>query len=92
MTAHYIAMKARKALRKDTGVTLSHSQLRELVGYGLFDLLAPHEIEELCPAKTAPISSETTGSTGGAMDVRRSGKSPTPSNDQSFIAALTAKA
>ena len=93
MTAIAIATKCRRALRNGTGATFSSNQIRELVEFGALELITKIEVEELCREKAPPISSVIIGSTNvGMADLRRSGKLPTPTNDQLFIAALTANA
>lgn len=89
MSAHTIANKWRRAVRRNTGMQLTPEQLQELGGYGFLELLSRIESNELCPAKPAPTSSETTGSTtGGTVKPRVSGKLPPPVDGQSFIEAL----
>jgi hypothetical protein len=80
-------------LVKETGATFSHEQLRELVRFGLLTMLAEIEADELCPAQLPATSSVTTGSTSAVMAKHLTrGRLPVPSNDQSYIAALTASA
>ena len=51
MSAQAIASKIRRALRNETGLTLSKEQIRELVArHGLLEALSRAEIEELCPS------------------------------------------
>lgn len=88
MTAHTIASKFRRALRNETGVTLTLDQLRELTSYGLLELIAQREIEELCPAKPALTGETLIGSTNAGMAVPRSGRSPSPEGGRSYIEAL----
>ena len=93
MTAHAIATKYRRALRNRTGATFTLEQLQELASYGVLEFIARIETQELCPAKPARALSENTGLIGGATVVRpKFGRSPEPSNDLSYIAALTANA
>ena len=92
MSAHDIASKARRALRNQTGMTITLDQVRELAGYGLLELLAPFEKTELCPAKPLHSSSEITGSTSGeTASLRTSGRSRPINRDRGplSIAALS---
>lgn len=50
-----IANKVRRALRKNTGCTLSYDQIVALTQAGLLDLLSKHEIEELMQPKSGLV-------------------------------------
>ena len=90
MSAHTIASKVRRALRNETGVSLTLDQLRELVREdNLLNSLSEREASELCPAKPATTCETPTGLTRGAMGSRPiSGRSRAMSEGRSFIAAL----
>lgn len=93
MSVQSIAAKYRRALRNGTGAKFTLDQLQELAGHGVLELIAQIEAQELCPAKPAPILSAITGSTSaGTANLPVSGKSPERPKDQSYIAALTARA
>ena len=77
MSVQNIAAKYRRALRNQTGATFSLEQLEELAGYGVLELIARIEAQELCPAKIAPALSEATGSISVVMErPRQSGRLP----------------
>ncbi len=57
MTAHAIASKFRRALRKGTGATFTPEQLRALGEYGVLRLLSEIEADELCPPHHNPTRS-----------------------------------
>jgi len=85
--------KYRRALRNQTGANFTLDQLREMARHGVLELLARLEAEYLCHEKTPLTSSETTGSTNvGTVKPLALGKSLTPTNGGSYIAALTANA
>lgn len=91
MTAQAINSKLRRALRNETGATLTNQQIRELAGLGVLNMLADKELNELCPETAAPSSLATTGSTsGGTANRLTSGKSPPRAAAHISIAALSA--
>ena len=91
MTAQAIYSKFRRALRNETGATLTRDQILELAHLGVFNMLAEKEVEELCPETAAPSSSETTGSTsGGTANRPMSGRLPPRAAAPLSIAALSA--
>lgn len=88
MTAHSIAHKWRRALKKETGLKLTCEQLQELTRYGYLLDLAQREAEEICPAKTAPTSAIHTGSTTAETVAPASGRLPDTKAGRSYIEAL----
>lgn len=56
MSAHAIAEKFRKALRKGTGATFTLEQLQAMARWGMLVDLARIEADELCPSPEAPTS------------------------------------
>ena len=89
-----LARKYRRALRNNTGMSLTIDQVQALTDAGALELVTTAENEEM--KEWAVIrhrtSSETIGSTSGEMGSRERGKSPTtiPPLDRSAIAALSA--
>lgn len=91
MTAQAIVKKYRRAIRNRTGATFTHEQLMELARYGVLETLLKLEVEELCPGKNLPTSSETTGLINGETEPPpKFGKLPPmpPKAGKSFIEAL----
>jgi len=89
-TVEIIARKFRRALRNGTGLQLTLGQLQELAGYGVLDLIVKIEAQELCPPKTFPALSETTGSISNSTASALIGKpkAPQPKLNKASLAAL----
>ena len=88
-----IAPKFRRAIRNETGIKLTFEQLNELVRYGIVQEVFRLEGEEVCHAAKVNTKPGIVGSKSAATASRpMSGRSQESQSDQSFIAALTAKA
>jgi hypothetical protein len=91
-----IEKKIRRALRNEGGTNIGNAEIKMLVELGLLELLSTAVNEEMkrkWHEKTAPISSETTGSTSETTArPPTSGRSrgTTPTNDAIGIEALVA--
>ena len=70
MSAHSIAQKFRRALRNQTGATISVEQIQQLAEFGILDILAKIENQELWQPRIAPTPLATIGSPSGETENR----------------------